>query len=85
MDQDLCLKKFKWFIMLILNLRIFPFELAPSISTGSSLALTASLMQFTHLGDGEGKGPQPSEGPKATGTLFLRSYQYEEAQMKHLQ
>ena len=41
----------------------------PSISTGSSLALTASLMQFTHLGDGEGSGPQPSEGPKATGTV----------------
>jgi len=46
-----------------------------SLSSGTSLALTASLMQFTHLGDGEGSGRMPPQGPKATGpTSFNRTY-----------
>jgi len=45
------------------------------ISSGTSLALVASLMQFTHLGD-DGVTSQPPEGPKATGpNPFTRTYQ----------
>ena len=41
---------------------------------GASLALTASLMQFTHLGDG--KDTNIPRGPKATGpTPFTRVYE----------
>ena len=48
----------------------------PSLSAGTALALIASLMQFTHLGDGEGNGRLPPQGPKATGpTPFKRTYQ----------
>ena len=44
------------------------------ISSGTSLALVASLMQFTHLGDGKGKSPP--EGPKAIGpNPNTRTYQ----------